>query len=38
MDISRQHSELDSAGSTHERSTLIELLVLVSIIGPLIYR
>jgi hypothetical protein len=38
MDISRQHSQLDSAGSTHQRSTLIELLVLISIIGPLVGR
>jgi hypothetical protein len=38
MNISRQHSQLDSVSSTHERSTLIELLVLISIIGPLIGR
>jgi hypothetical protein len=38
MDISRQYSHLDSVGSTHQRSTLIELLVLISIIGPLVGR
>ncbi len=38
MNMSRQYSQLDSVGSTHERSTLIELLVLISIIGPLVGR
>jgi hypothetical protein len=38
MDISSQHSQLDSVGSTHQRSTLIELLVLISIIGPVVGR
>jgi hypothetical protein len=38
MDISRQYAQLDSVDSTHQRSTLIELLVLISIIGPLVGR
>jgi hypothetical protein len=38
MDIPKQHSHLDSVGPTHQRSTLIELLVLISIIGPLVGR
>jgi hypothetical protein len=38
MDISRQHSQVDSVSSRGERSTLIELLVIISIIGPLVGR
>jgi hypothetical protein len=38
MDISRQYAQFDSVDSTHQRSTLIELLVLISIIGPLVGR
>ena len=38
MNVSKQRSQLDSVSSTHERNTLIELLVLISIIGPLVGR
>jgi hypothetical protein len=38
MNISKQYSQLDTVDSTHQRSTLIELLVLISIIGPLVGR
>jgi len=33
MDISSQHSQLASVGSTHQRSTLIELLYSYRLLG-----